>query len=106
MRVLCPNCQQMVAVPDAAAGQPTPCPLCGKAFTPPALTGAALDQPPPPAAQTGTTGRRDDGAAGQRDESSRRPVVPSSRPPEAAGADGSRPCLRLTLRRTAVARAV
>src|SRR5437764_7568707 len=48
MRVLCPSCQQLVTVPDASAGQSTPCPQCGKVFTPPALTGAALDAAPPP----------------------------------------------------------
>src|SRR5207302_6981351 len=98
MRVLCPNCQQMVAVPDAAAGQPTPCPLCGKAFTPPALTGAALDQPPPPAEVR--TPKPDAPAAAKAAPAA------EARTPSAASADGSRPCLRLTLRRTAVARAV
>src|SRR5581483_5984928 len=48
MRVICPHCRQSVALPDAAAGTPTPCPLCGQLFTPPALTGAAIDAAPPP----------------------------------------------------------
>jgi hypothetical protein len=48
MRVLCPSCQQLVTLPDSAAGQMTPCPQCSKAFTPPALTGAAMDAAPPP----------------------------------------------------------
>jgi hypothetical protein len=49
MRVLCPSCQQLITLPDTAAGQMTPCPQCGKAFTPPAMTGAAIDAAPPPA---------------------------------------------------------
>ena len=48
MRVLCPSCQQLVTVPDSAAGQMTACPQCGKSFMPPALTGAAIDAAPPP----------------------------------------------------------
>lgn len=44
MRLLCPHCQQTVAIPDSSAEQPTPCPLCGHVFTPPAL----LDLPPQP----------------------------------------------------------
>jgi hypothetical protein len=48
MRVLCPSCQQLVNLPDSAAGQLTPCPLCSRTFTPPALTGAAVDAAPPP----------------------------------------------------------
>jgi hypothetical protein len=47
MRVLCPSCQQLVTLPDSSAGQSTPCPLCGKAFAPPALTGAGIDAIPP-----------------------------------------------------------
>jgi hypothetical protein len=35
-------------VADASAGKPTPCPLCGNIFTPPALAGSALDLPPAP----------------------------------------------------------
>src|SRR5438067_13304646 len=48
MNVLCENCMKRVAVPDEAAGKPTPCPACGHTFTPPALTPAALDAAPPP----------------------------------------------------------
>lgn len=48
MRVLCPSCQKLVTLPDTAAGQSTPCPLCNTAFVPPALTGYALDAAPPP----------------------------------------------------------
>lgn len=48
MRVLCPSCQQLVTLPDTAAGQMTPCPLCTRPFAPPALTGAAVDAAPPP----------------------------------------------------------
>lgn len=48
MNILCPSCQKRVAVPDEAAGKPTPCPLCGETFTPPALTPAAIDSAPPP----------------------------------------------------------
>jgi hypothetical protein len=47
MNILCPACGKRVAVPDEAAGRPTPCPLCGEAFTPPALTPAAIDAAPP-----------------------------------------------------------
>src|SRR5207253_8417964 len=43
MRITCPHCQRAVALPDAAGGQPTPCPLCGNIFTPASLAGAALD---------------------------------------------------------------
>jgi hypothetical protein len=50
MRLICPNCQQSVTVPDTAAGQPTPCPNCTKTLTPPALTGAAIDAAPEPVA--------------------------------------------------------
>lgn len=63
MNILCPSCGKRVAVPDEAAGKPTPCPLCGTSFTPPALTPAAMDAaplpmpkappaPPPPAPPT------------------------------------------------------
>lgn len=48
MRMICPHCQQAVTVPDASAGQPTPCPNCSQMLTPPALTGAAVDAAPPP----------------------------------------------------------
>lgn len=48
MNILCPSCSKRVAVPDEAAGKPTPCPLCGTTFTPPALTPAAIDAAPPP----------------------------------------------------------
>lgn len=48
MRVLCPSCQKLVTLPDSAAGQSTPCPLCSTAFVPPALTGYAIDAAPPP----------------------------------------------------------
>lgn len=61
MRVLCPSCQQLVTLPDSAAGQMTPCPLCTKPFTPPALTGAAVDAaPPPPVAPVETRASKPD----------------------------------------------
>jgi hypothetical protein len=41
MNLLCPNCQQMLTVPDEFAGQLMKCSLCNGTFTVPGLPGAA-----------------------------------------------------------------
>lgn len=41
MNLQCPNCQQMLTVPEQYAGQPMRCPLCSGTFTVPALPQAA-----------------------------------------------------------------
>jgi hypothetical protein len=100
MRLICPHCQKTVSLPDAAAGQPTPCPLCGHVFTPPALAGAALDLPPeapaprPPAPAPAAPPRVNEPPAS-------RPVAGAATAPAAAPATspGTERCCRLSLRR-------
>src|SRR5947207_5215987 len=98
MRITCPHCQKSVVVADGSAGTPTPCPLCGNIFTPPALAGAALDLPPapPPAPpyQPPST------------PATSRPVAAAMPTPAAAPArapsTGLQPCCRCVLRRDVV----
>jgi hypothetical protein len=100
MRITCPHCQQSVTVPDAAAGQPTPCPRCGDIFTPPALAGAALDLPPapPPPASPMTPASAYPPAS--------KPVAAASTAqspsPSSAPTSGTQPCCRCVLRRDVV----
>src|SRR5579871_1102703 len=66
MNLLCPNCQQMLTVPDEFAGQLMKCSLCNGTFTVPGLPGAA-----PPASHT------------DEDVFSLRPETPPAPPPPA-----------------------
>ncbi len=61
MKLLCPNCQREITVPDQFAGQQMRCPICTQVFTAPALAGtdplaaapvsapASITPPSPPA---------------------------------------------------------
>src|SRR5437899_1233357 len=40
MKLLCPNCQREITVPDQFAGQQMRCPICTQVFTAPALPSA------------------------------------------------------------------
>lgn len=103
MRITCPHCQKSVVVADASAGKPTPCPLCGNIFTPPALAGSALDLPPeplppPPAPAYSPT---------PPSPTASRPVAATTTPPAAAPSPapqstGLQPCCRCVLRRDVV----
>ena len=48
MNLQCPNCQKMLTLADQYSGQTMKCPLCGGAFTAPALPQAPSSAPPPP----------------------------------------------------------
>jgi len=52
IRLLCPQCQSVVSVPDAAAGGNTDCPSCGKSFPVPTryTPVVAVEKPPDPPA--------------------------------------------------------
>jgi hypothetical protein len=61
MELLCPSCQQRIAIPDQYAGQLMKCPLCQGTFTAPNLPGAVAQPaaptpspptPPPVSAET------------------------------------------------------
>src|SRR5687768_1887464 len=104
MRLTCPHCQQSVAVPDSAAGQATPCPLCGQTFTPPALVGAAIDAAPEPAPKAPQPAVRPPAAtppAGSPTADVPRPATAES-PGAAATSLAGAPCCRLTLRRSVI----
>src|SRR6266852_3940564 len=55
MRLICPNCQQSVAVADTEAGKPIACPQCAHSFEAPQMYAAPPIEPlpgpprPPPA---------------------------------------------------------
>src|SRR5438445_11337208 len=99
MRITCPHCQKSVVVADGSAGTPTPCPLCGHIFTPPALAGAALDlrPAPPPAAPLYEP---------PASPTASRPVAAAAAPPAihapAADSTAPRPCCRCVLSRDVV----
>lgn len=54
MRLLCPNCQQSITLPDSDASKTVTCPQCGKPFdapqmyVPPPIESPATQPPPPP----------------------------------------------------------
>src|SRR5262245_50465898 len=102
MRITCPHCQKSVVVADGSAGKPTPCPLCGDIFTPPALAGAALDLPPaPPPPRPAPPYQPATSAPASR------PVAATTAPPPAAEPARSassmlEPCCRCVLRRDVV----
>ena len=48
MRLICPNCQKPVTVPDSDAGKSTKCPECGQSFPAPELYSMAAPDLPPP----------------------------------------------------------
>jgi len=49
MRLLCPNCQRAITIPDSDAGKSIACPLCSHSFAAPQLyTAPSFDQPLPP----------------------------------------------------------
>src|SRR3954451_7266086 len=99
MRITCPHCQKSVVVADTSAGTPTPCPLCGNIFTPPALAGAALDLPPaPPPAPAyqpppSPTASKPVASAA---------ATPQPAPPPRPESTGLQPCCRCVLRRDVV----
>src|SRR5262245_18351880 len=100
MRITCPHCQKSVVVPDASAGTPTPCPLCGNIFTPPALAGSALElppEPPPPPASSYQPPPRP--AAPKPAAASTPPAAAPSPPPPSTGLQ---PYCRCVLRRDVV----
>src|SRR5947208_16251831 len=98
MRITCPHCQKSVVVADGSAGTPTPCPLCGNIFTPPALAGSAPDLPPaPPPAPAyqpppSPTASKPVAAA----------ATPRAAPSPGADSTAMQPCCRCVLRRDVV----
>src|SRR5262245_63050236 len=99
MRITCPHCQKSVVVPDASAGKPTPCPVCGNIFTPPALAGSALDLPPaPPPAPAYQPPPPSPSASKPVATSTAPAAAPSPAPPST----GMQPAYRCVLRRDLV----
>src|SRR5437868_13832172 len=96
MRITCPHCQKSVVVADGSAGTPTPCPLCGNIFTPPALAGSALDLPPAPPPAPAYQPPPSPTAS--------KPVAAAATPADAPRPESSglRPCCRCVLRRDVV----
>src|SRR6266446_4582719 len=52
MKLICPNCQKELTVPDQYAGQVMKCPLCAGNFTAPTLPQASSAPPPSAPAHT------------------------------------------------------
>jgi len=98
MRLTCPHCHQSVGVPDAAAGQPTPCPLCGQTFTAPALVGSAIDSNPHPVAPAALPAMPS--VRGPGTDSPRPPAPEPTRSVPAPAASAA--CCRLTFRKSIV----
>jgi hypothetical protein len=100
MRITCPHCQKSVVVADGSAGTPTPCPLCGNIFTPPALAGSALDLPPAAPPPTPAPPYQAPTSAPPS-----RPVAAATTTPPAVETSASsalQPCCRCVLRRDIV----
>ncbi len=53
MNLLCPQCQQTIAIADQYAGQLMKCPLCGGTFTAPTLAAASIPSANPTAGLAG-----------------------------------------------------
>lgn len=99
MRITCPHCQKSVVVPDASAGKPTPCPVCGNIFTPPALAGSALDLPPAPPPEPPYQPPPPSPAASKPVAAS---AAPAAAPAPAPPSTGMQPSYRCVLRRDVV----
>jgi hypothetical protein len=91
MRLICPNCQKPVTIPDTTGG-PTPCPNCNQPITPPALTGAAIDAAPAPPPPTPIR-------AGSVSDGLRQGPSMTLPAPTSPTASTGKPWLHLTLRR-------
>lgn len=85
MRLLCPNCQKELQVPDQYAGQLMKCPLCAGNFSVPTLAqipgGVAAPPPPPPLPAEMPVYRAPEVPQAPTPAPVRQPAVPAAPPP-------------------------